>query len=539
MTNHATRHAPLVLTGFMGTGKTTVGKLVAEKLSRELVDMDLAIEAREGMTVHALFAAPGEEYFRARESGLCLELAQRGNLVVATGGGTLVDPRNRAAFAGALVVCLDATADAVCARVKDAGDRPLLGVGARERIESLMAARREAYAQIAFHVDTTNKTVDQVADEVVAWLERTKTEERIAVKTLDMAYSVDVGAGLLARVGARVAALDSFSRRCAVVTNACVGSIYASQVTDSLRAAGFAPSVIEIRDGEKFKTLDTAREIYDQLIDAQLDRRSIIFALGGGVVGDVAGFAAATFLRGVPFVQLPTTLLAMVDASIGGKVAVDHPRGKNLIGAFKPPCAVIADTNALATLPAAEWRAGMAEVVKHAIIGDAGLFEMLEVGNWKFDPSTSLRASVGSWIVRAIQVKVDIVTRDPFEHGERAQLNLGHTFAHALEKLSGYELRHGDAVAIGLMGAARLAARRGTCPRALVERIETLLGALGLPTRVPRARSAAALVDAMQTDKKRADGALRFVLPRALGDVVSVDDVTRGEIVAAIEETRE
>ncbi len=364
-------------------------------------------------------------------------------------------------------------------------------------------------------------------------------EERVKLKILDRADVVEVGAGLLAQVGARVAALDSFSSRCAVVTNACVGSIYAVQGTDSLRAAGFAPSVIEIRDGERFKTLDTVREIYDQLIDAQLDRRSLIIALGGGVVGDVAGFAAATYLRGVPFVQLPTTLLAMVDASIGGKVAVDHPRGKNLIGAFKPPRAVIADTNALATLPAAEWRAGMAEVVKHAIIGDAGLFGMLEVGNWKLDPAPSLRAGIGSWITRAIKVKVDIVARDPYEHGERAKLNLGHTFAHALEKLSEYELRHGDAVAIGLMGAARLAARRGACPRALVERVENLLNAIGLPTRVPRALSAAALVDAMQTDKKRADGALRFVLPRALGDVVVVGDVAREEIVAAIEETRE
>ncbi len=359
------------------------------------------------------------------------------------------------------------------------------------------------------------------------------------MKTLDLAYSVDVAAGLLTQVGARVAALDSFSRRCAVVTNARVGSIYSAPVTDSLRAAGFEPRIIEIPDGEKFKTLETVREIYDQLIDAQLDRRSIIFALGGGVVGDVAGFAAATFLRGVPFVQLPTTLLAMVDASIGGKVAVDHARGKNLIGAFKPPRAVIADTDALATLPAAEWRAGMAEVVKHAIIGDAGLFEMLEVGNWRLDPSTSLRASIRDWIARAIQVKVDVVARDPFEQGDRAKLNLGHTFGHALEKFSEYAMRHGDAVAIGLVCAAHLAARRNIFDAALAARIENLLRAIGLPTRVPRAQSAAALVDAMQTDKKRADGALRFVLPRALGDVVIVDDVTREEIVAAIEETRE
>jgi 3-dehydroquinate synthase len=273
------------------------------------------------------------------------------------------------------------------------------------------------------------------------------------------------------------------------------------------------------------------RSIYDQLIDAQLDRRSILFALGGGVVGDVAGFAAATFLRGVPFVQLPTTLLAMVDASIGGKAAVDHPRGKNLIGAFKQPRAVIVDTATLATLPAHEFGSGMAEVVKHAIIGDAELFEELESGSWKLE--------VGSWIARAMRVKVEIVVRDPFERGERAKLNLGHTFAHAFEKLSDYGLRHGDAVAIGLMCAARLAARRGMCDVLLPPRIKNLLQAIGLPTRVPREMSAEATLEAMATDKKRVDARLRFILPRALGDVAIVDDVARGEILEIVKETKE
>jgi 3-dehydroquinate synthase len=376
----------------------------------------------------------------------------------------------------------------------------------------------------------TEKNPFQVARAVI---------ERMQVQRIDVAspegvYPVFVGAGILARVGALIAGADSpatFSTRCAIVTQPRVREWYGARVIDSLRARGWEPRVIEFPEGEQFKTLDTLRSIYDQLIAARLDRHSVVCALGGGVVGDVAGLAAATYLRGVPFVQIPTTLLAMVDASIGGKVAVDHARGKNLIGAFKQPHAVIADLDTLATLPAAERRTGMAEVVKHAIIGDAGLFARLERGNWSLE--------LGDWIARAIRVKVEIVARDPFERGERAKLNLGHTFAHAFETLSNYELRHGDAVAIGLVCAARLAARRGICPANLAARIENLLRAIGLPTRVPRDRSADAILGAMAVDKKRVEARLRFVLLRGLGDIVIVDDVTREEIVAVVEELRE
>lgn len=351
--------------------------------------------------------------------------------------------------------------------------------------------------------------------------------QKISVPTPEGTYPILVGGGLLAQVGTLVTTLCSGAKVCALITNPRVGGLHTAPVAESLRAAGFEPRVIEIPEGETFKTLDTVRTIYDQLIDAQLDRRSIIFALGGGVVGDMAGFAAATFLRGVPFVQVPTTLLAMVDASIGGKVAVDHPRGKNLIGAFKPPRAVIVDPETLTTLPEPELRAGMAEVVKHAVIGDVELFDLLEHGD--------RRSVIGDWLARAIQVKVDIVARDPYERGERAKLNLGHTFGHALEKLSNYEMRHGDAVAIGLVGAARLAARRNVCDAALATRIENLLRAIGQPTRVPREMSADAIFRAMQTDKKRVGAQLRFILPRALGDVVIVGDVTREEVVSAVE----
>lgn len=372
-------------------------------------------------------------------------------------------------------------------------------------------------------------------------MERMQTPQQLMVHTPDGAYPILVDSGLLAQAGAFLSSIalsyqergqwgEAFSSRCAIVTHPRVGKLYAPRVVESLRAHKFEPRVIEIPEGEKFKTLDTVRVLYDQLLDAGLDRRSPILALGGGVVGDIAGFAAATFLRGVPFVQLPTTLLAMVDASIGGKVGVDHARGKNLVGAFKQPLAVMVDPDALATLPQEEFRSGMAEVVKHAVIGDVGLFEMLEHSAWRLENR--------NWLEQAIRVKVKIVGRDPFERNERAKLNLGHTFGHAIEKLSKYKMRHGDAVAIGLVCAARLAARRRLCDASLVTRTSDLLDTLNLPTCVPRGISAAAILRAMQVDKKRIDARLRFVLPRTPGDVVIVDDVTSEEIMVAIESNR-
>jgi len=529
----------LVLTGFMGTGKTSVGRIVAAKLAREFVDMDAIIQAGEGQTIRAIFQTRGEAYFRAREAALVAELAGRGGLVIATGGGTLIAPGNRAAFADAFVVCLDASAEEIVRRLAGMSDRPLLAQGElHERVAALLQARREAYAQIQMHVDTTGKTVEQVADEVIALFQaghETTIAPSFYVATPEGAYPVFVGSGLLSQIGAILSSLIStgdvtLSSRCAIITNPRVGALYAQHVAVALAECGFKPAQIEIADGEQYKTLDTVRTLYDQLIAAGLERRSAIFALGGGVVGDVAGFVAATFLRGVPLVYLPTTLLAMVDASIGGKVGVDHPRGKNLIGAFKQPLAVIADTATLTTLPDEEWRAGMAEVVKHGVIGDAELFERVESGEWG--------AQSGGGLERAMRVKVEIVMRDPYERGERAKLNLGHTFAHALERVSGYHMRHGDAVAIGLVCATRLAVNRQICEAHLIPRLEHTLRRIGLPTRIPDEWPPAAILEAMIMDKKRLEGRLRFVLPRGLGDVVIVDDVTPEDVVAVLEATR-
>lgn len=524
---------PLVLTGFMGAGKTSVGQTVAQKLGRDFVDMDVAIEEEEGMPVSRIFETRGEAYFRAREAIWCKRLASRTNLVIATGGGALVNPSNRLQFKDALVVCLDAAPEEIYNRLKEQPNRPLLAsANPRQRIVELMSARRDAYAQVEWHLDSNGKTVEQVADEIAQLL----APRRISVSVPDSVCPIFVGAGLLGRVGRLInLTTDNFSPRCAIITNARVSKLHAAPVIESLRRRNFEPRVIEVPDSEKVKTLDTAKIIYDQLIAAQLDRQSIIFAMGGGVVGDLAGFVAATFLRGISLVQMPTTLLAMVDASIGGKVAVDLPRGKNLVGAFKQPHAVIADTSALATLPEEELHSGMAEVVKHGIIGDVELFEMLER-----DPRSSPVPTEGrqTWITRAMQVKIDVVARDPLEQGERSKLNLGHTFGHAFELLSNYELQHGEAVSIGLVCAARLAVRQNLCAPEAATRIEGLLRAINLPTRVPRQMSTDAILSAMATDKKRIGRRLRFVLPRALGQVDIVDNVPFEDVSAVIDELR-
>jgi shikimate kinase/3-dehydroquinate synthase len=548
----------LVLTGFMGAGKTSVGRVAARRLDREFVDMDQVIAAREGAPVAEIFARYGEAYFRARERELCAELAARDDLVIATGGGTLMDPVNRTQFASATVICLDASAEAILHRLNGTGDRPLLnsefGIrnselddGRRERIQELLAARREAYAQIPVHVDTTGRAIEDVARQVLERFavgaglapahdagqpQRTRPERSegspLRVRTPDGSYPIWLGRGVLDRIG-EILPRAEFAARCAVVTNPTVGQLYAARVTDSLRTGGFDPVVVGVPDGEEHKNLDTLRGLYDQFIHAGLERSSMVLALGGGVIGDLAGFAAATFMRGVPFVQLPTTLLAMVDASIGGKVAVDHPSGKNLIGAFKFPRAVIADPDVLATLPVQELRAGLAEVVKHAIVGDAALFD--ELADGEVNPDL---------IARAMRVKIDVVERDPFEANVRAHLNLGHTFGHALETLSGYRLRHGYAVAIGLTIAARLAARIGWCRAATRDRIVDLLDQKSLPTRTPREFDAAQVLEAMGADKKIREGRLRLILPRAIGlvEIADAERVPREEIAAALEESR-
>jgi 3-dehydroquinate synthase len=325
-----------------------------------------------------------------------------------------------------------------------------------------------------------------------------------------------------------------------IVTDGHVCHQHAAAIGASLHLAGFQCEVAILEPGEQTKSLASASSLYDRLVAMHADRHTIVIAVGGGVIGDLAGFVSATYARGIPFVQVPTTLLAQVDSSVGGKVGINHPQGKNLIGAFHQPLGVYLDTSVLATLPLRDFRSGLAEVVKYGVILDAPFFEYLEA---HLAGLTARSGEVLRHVVaRSCRLKADVVERDEFERtGLRAVLNYGHTFAHAFEALCGYgEVLHGEAVAIGMVYAARLARRLGRIDDSVVTRQMNLLTALGLPTRLPDPAKLTTpdLLDRMRLDKKSSGGRLRFVLPTRLGHVELVDDVADAEVEAVIEAGR-
>ena len=339
--------------------------------------------------------------------------------------------------------------------------------------------------------------------------------ETLLVGLGERSYPIRIGTGNLRQIGAELLAI-SFPLKIAVITNPLVGRLYADNVLGALSVAGFSPVRIDIPDGEEFKNLATVSMVYDALMAAGFDRGCGLLALGGGVIGDLAGFVAATFLRGIPFAQIPTTLLAQVDSSVGGKTGVNHPLGKNLIGAFYQPRLVLIDVTTLDTLSSRDYHAGFAEVVKYGVIRDQPFFcELVNRAEklCEHDP-----AALVSAIKRSCQIKADIVERDEREDGLRAILNYGHTFAHAIENLAGYgEYRHGEAVSIGMVVAAKISASLGLCTLQEVEAIRQLLLDFKLPVVAPE-YSTEKLLEAIGRDKKVHTGLLRMILNRGIGD---------------------
>lgn len=335
----------------------------------------------------------------------------------------------------------------------------------------------------------------------------------------DRSYDIEIGADL-DRAGERLQGLG-LGRKMAVVTNPTVKNLYGARLIDSLKSAGFLVMSIDIPDGEHSKSLDWTNAIYTALLINSFDRKSALVALGGGVIGDLTGFAAATFMRGVPFIQVPTTLLAMVDSSVGGKTGVNHPMGKNMIGAFYQPKKVLMDLGALRSLPKEEFLAGMAEVIKYGVIRDAAFLDYLEKNREKI---LALEPEALEYIVRrSCEIKAEVVAKDERESGLRAILNFGHTVGHAIETAENYTLRHGYAVAIGMVYASRLAHTTGLCDASVPERVEKLVRSYGLPadlSALGRRPSVAGLIDTMQIDKKAEAGKVKLVLPKKIGEVV-------------------
>ncbi|HEX4744324.1 MAG TPA: bifunctional shikimate kinase/3-dehydroquinate synthase [Candidatus Limnocylindria bacterium] len=516
--------ANLVLAGFMGTGKTAVGREVAAELGLPFLDLDDAVARQAGRSVAEIFATEGEAGFRARERLALRDAACLSGTVIATGGGA---PLQRASFAplaaSALVVLLTADPDEIARRLGEAQDRPLLRGDVRARIGELLDARRTEYGRLGTPVVTTGRAVGDVAREVAQRYREAQTAGPVSltVPTGGTTTRVIVGHGVLAHsAGALREALPG-TVRAAIVTDSAVAETHAAAVADALREAGIEPvGPITLPAGEGAKRADVLAWLWDRLRDEDLDPSAAIVAVGGGSALDVAGFAAATYARGLPLVNVPTTVLAMADASVGGKVAIDHAGAKNLVGAFHPARLVIADPAACATLPTEVLRQGLAEVVKSLVLAAPAALALAADAPLDWSVEQSLR------------VKAAYVAADPLDRGVRRALNLGHTYAHAIESASDYLVPHGDAVAIGLVAAARLGAFLGTCDPSLAVHVADVLQRLGLPTVAPPLDEDR-LLAALSADKKRAAGKARFVVP-AEGGAALVTGVDPREALAML-----
>jgi shikimate kinase/3-dehydroquinate synthase len=595
----------LVITGFSGTGKSLVGKEVACRLGWDFVDTDDEIVKQSGRPIAEIFRQEGEGRFRELEREAIREACQQRERVIAIGGGAIVDPQNYELLASTgLIVCLEAKPETIYERLfreaacgPETEVRPLLTTdNPLERIRQLKASREPHYARADWTIHTDGLSIGEVAEEVIgAWTllggagdhtsvviarhgmptqsqkyspprlprsarndtgesARRDGDKDIAcvVETATQNYPIYVGHGLLDKLGDKMKEA-ALSGTAIILSDENVFSVYGSRVEEVLRNAGFGVNSFVVPPGEEAKSVDSAIRIYDFLVEHRAERDDIIIALGGGMVGDLAGFAAATFLRGMPWVQVPTSLVAMVDASIGGKVGVNHPEGKNLIGAFYQPNLVLADPQTLTTLPQRELTSGWAEVIKHGLILDEKFIKFLESnvdGLAGQEPKLLTRA-----IAHSAAIKAQVVGQDEKERkGKRTVLNYGHTMAHGLEAATEYKrFLHGEAVAIGMMGAAKLSQRSGLLPAAAVERQRALLREFGLPTSLQaetanRRRGGrpsglkidlTAITKAMELDKKVKGKAIRWVLLQDIGKVVIRSDVPQQEVLAVLQELAE
>jgi shikimate kinase/3-dehydroquinate synthase len=415
---------------------------------------------------------------------------------------------------------LNAPPETLRARLRDDSiKRPLLTGDAEERLRAMLERRGAHYASFPVQIDTEGKIPAEVAWRIQVALGMFHLKGMESRK--HPAYDVRVLPGGLDLLGEMLKA-RGLRGPVAVVTDENVGAVYLSRVTEALINSGFEARGVTIPSGEQYKTLETVSLLWEAFLSQKVERGSTVVALGGGVVGDLTGFAAATWLRSVPWVAVPTSLLAMVDASMGGKTGFDLPQGKNLVGAFYPPRLVLADPDVLATLPEVELVNGMAEVIKHGVIADPELFSMC--GNL---PGLE---DLEGLVSRATAVKVKIIEEDPYEKSLRAALNLGHTVGHGAELVSGFHLRHGEAVAMGMVVEAHLAERIGLAQIGLADEIAAVLQAVGLPTEIPADLDREAIAAAMARDKKKAGGVVKFALPAAIGEVrvgVEVDEWRR------------
>jgi shikimate kinase / 3-dehydroquinate synthase len=572
----------IFLYGPSGAGKSTLAKKLSRALSLPLYDLDSEIENRSGLSIPDIFASKGQAAFRLLEheilSTLLLDTI-KGDAVIALGGGALLNPDSRAlAESHGPVILLTAPFDVLLKRLSESSEeRPLLNViasertsaseaisnpqadepsanpsfdydaqpasplrtwdvassersetksksGSAEKLQHLLATRNTHYLSFPLQIDTSTASPAKLVKHIqreLGWFH---------VRGMGRnGYDVRVQAGGIDSLGAMLKA-RGLGGPVAVVSDSNVAPLYGERVLKSLSDAGYSAEMVVFPAGEQNKTLETIAGFWQSFLSLGMDRKSTVVALGGGVTGDLAGYAAASYLRGVAWVGIPTTLLAMADSSLGGKTGFDLPQGKNLIGAFHPPHLVLADPETLATLPQRELRSGLAEVVKSGLIADKELFEICSQG-WE-----KVESRLDDVVRRSMAVKIEVIESDPYEKGFRAALNLGHTVGHAIELASGFSLLHGEAISIGLVIAAKMAERLRVARSGLADEIRQTLVGLGLPVEVPAGMNPEAILHAVGVDKKKAAGKIKFVLPVRPGlvkvgvEVAGWQEMVRSEV---------
>lgn len=537
----------IFLTGLSGAGKSTVGRLTARMLGWRLLDTDDLIAQRMGCPVGQVLSEAGEARFRLLESEALAAAASEPDVVIATGGGIVIAESNRHLMRQrGLTIYLRTSVEQAWQRLdrstrqaSSATFRPLVaGPNGQQKLEALYHTRQQWYEEAELRLVTDGQTPESLARQIIA--------EAIARGALcseaapPQEFALDLGQttsqaviewGGLHHLPQRLQALG-FSKRVFLVTDSSVGQWYAEPLKKLLESAGLDARIHSIPAGEASKSLATFEEAIDWLVQERAERQEPLVALGGGVVGDLAGFVAACYQRGMPLIQVPTTLLAQVDAAIGGKTAVNHPLGKNLIGAYYQPRLTLADPACLLTLPERAYREGWAEIIKYGVSLDAELFDLLETSPAIQPHHSALLTQV---IARCIRLKLEIVQGDEREQGQRAILNYGHTFGHALEAITDYTTwLHGEAVSIGMEVAAQIAQARGIFAPEDAERQQALLRKYGLPIVCPEIDTDAAL-ERMSRDKKVRNGAMRWVLATRIGQAGVYDAVPIEQVRQAIE----
>ncbi|MEE8328458.1 MAG: 3-dehydroquinate synthase [Thermodesulfovibrionia bacterium] len=506
----------IVLTGFMGTGKSSVGKELSRRLGYPFIDTDHHIEEREGMPISLIFKKKGEDYFREVERSVVKQISQMSNVVIATGGGVIKNRENVDDLGRkGIIIWLKADPGIILRRVMlEGGKRPLLDVEEPlNEIKRLLAERQKIYMQSDISIETDYITPGETAQEIIEMLGLDMQEVNVDLK--ERSYKIIIGSRILQKLGLRL--LEFRPSSVAIISNKKVFQLYKDDLLKSIRESGIRHEIFLIPDGEEYKESLWISYLYGELLKARFDRDSLLVALGGGVVGDMTGFVASTYMRGVRYVQVPTTLLAQVDSSVGGKTGINHPLGKNMIGTFYQPSLVLIDVDTLKTLPDKELCSGIAEIIKYGVIADSELFGFLE--NKGREASFS-KDNLIHVIKRSCEIKADIVSRDEREAGLRAVLNFGHTIGHAIETVTDYKrFLHGEAIAIGMCAAAELAVRLRILQKKDAERIKSLIELYNLPVKIPSGIDVSDILGAMEIDKKVRAGRLRFILPESIGNV--------------------